>query len=48
MDFEGKFDFLKTHKNLYTGPWVNDPQYRGHDQVIRNFGQFLPQTDDFR
>jgi hypothetical protein len=40
--------FLKTGKNLYTGPLcITDPKYGGHDQEIRSFGQFLPQTSGF-
>jgi hypothetical protein len=49
MDFERKFEFFQTRKNSYTGSLcTSDPQYEGHDQEIRSFGLFLPQTDDFR
>jgi hypothetical protein len=27
---------------------ITDPQYGNHDQEILSFGQFLPQTGDFR
>jgi hypothetical protein len=27
---------------------ITDPEYGGHDQEIQHFGQFLPQTEDFR
>jgi hypothetical protein len=31
------------------GPFsINDLECGGHDQEIRSFGQFLPQTADFR
>jgi hypothetical protein len=42
LDFELKFDFFLTHKNLYT--WilcVTDPKYGLHDQKIWSFGQFF-------
>jgi hypothetical protein len=48
MDFEQKFDFLKTHKNSYMRPLcITDPQYGGDNKEIRSFYQFLPQTGDF-
>jgi hypothetical protein len=28
--------------------FITDPQYGYHDQEILTFGQFLPQTVDFR
>jgi hypothetical protein len=49
MDFERNFDFLKTCKNSYNGSLnISDPEYGGHNHEIRSFGQFLPQTDNFR
>jgi hypothetical protein len=27
---------------------INNPQYENHDQEILSFGQFRPQTGDFR
>jgi hypothetical protein len=48
LDFEPKYDFFKTHKNLYTGLLcITDRKYEIHDQEIQSFGQFLPQTDIF-
>jgi hypothetical protein len=48
MDFERIFKFFKTCKNSYTGPFcTTDLQYGGHDKEIRNFCQFLSQTDIF-
>jgi hypothetical protein len=39
---------LKTRKTSYTRPlWTTDLQYGVHDQEIRSFNQFLPQTGDF-
>jgi hypothetical protein len=43
MNFERKFEKNKTHKNSYIGPLcITDPEYVGHVQEIRGFGQFLP------
>ena len=40
--------FFKPGKNLYTGPLcITDPEYGYHDQEMRSFGQFLPQTGVF-
>jgi hypothetical protein len=48
MDFERKFQYFKTYKNTYTELLcITDPLYGGHDQEIRCFGQFMPQTGDF-
>jgi hypothetical protein len=48
MDFEQKFDFLKTHKNSYMRPLcITDLQYGDDNKEIRSFYQFLPQTGDF-
>jgi hypothetical protein len=39
---------FKTHKTSYMRPlWITDLQYGVHDQEIRSFDQFLPQTGDF-
>jgi hypothetical protein len=36
-------NFLKTHKNLCTGPLcITDSIYGGQDQEIWSFSQFLP------
>jgi hypothetical protein len=49
MDFGQNFDFFKTCKNAYTRPLcITDPEYGIHDQEIRSFDQFLPQSGDFR
>jgi hypothetical protein len=41
--------FFKTYKNSYAGPLcITNPEYGGHDQEIRSFGQFLLKTYDFR
>jgi hypothetical protein len=43
MDFEGKFEIFKTHKNSYMRSLcITDLEYGGHGQEIQNFGQFLP------
>jgi hypothetical protein len=35
-------NFLKTHKNSYTGPLnIADPEYGGHNKEIQSFGHFL-------
>jgi hypothetical protein len=40
---------LKTRENSNTRPLcITDLKYGGHDQEIRSFGQFLPQTGDLR
>jgi hypothetical protein len=49
LDFEPKFKFCKTHKNLYTGPLcITNLEYGLYDEDIQNFRQFLSQTDVFR
>jgi hypothetical protein len=49
LDFEPKFKFCKTHKNLYTGPLcITNLEYGLYDKDIQNFRQFLSQTDVFR
>jgi hypothetical protein len=41
--------FSKSLKNSYRRPLcIADPEYGGHDQEIRSFGQFLLQTCDLR
>ena len=40
---------FKTPKNLYTRPLcITNPEYGPHNQEIRSFGQFPPQTGFFR
>jgi hypothetical protein len=49
MDFCEKMNFFKTSKNSYTWPFhITDLEYGGHGHEIRNFGQFLLQTEDIR
>jgi hypothetical protein len=49
MDFERKFDFFKTHKKSYTESLcIIDVENGRNNQYIWSFGQFLPQTSDFR
>jgi hypothetical protein len=49
MDFERNFDFFNARKNSYTGLLgTTDPEYGGQDTKIWSFGQFLPQTREFR
>jgi hypothetical protein len=45
MDFERKFEFLKTCKNPCVGPvGTTNPKYGGHNHEIQSFSQFLPQN----
>jgi hypothetical protein len=49
IDFERKFNFLKTHKNSYTGPLgTTDSEYGVHHQEIWSFGPFLTKAGNFR
>jgi hypothetical protein len=49
MNFERKFEIYKIWKNKYMGPLcITALEYGCHDQEILSFGQFLPQTEDFR
>jgi hypothetical protein len=49
MDIDQIFEFFKTHKNSCMGLLgTTDSEYGFHNQEIQNFGQFLPQTGNFR
>jgi hypothetical protein len=49
MDWSKNLIFLKTHKNSYMVSFcVTDLEYGRQSQEIWSFGQFLPQTGNFR